>query len=596
MEVINLVTKGDAAGLAALLENDKDTGKQAERAPTINVDSQDVQGNTPLHLAAARSEGDAVRLLLDAGASMSAKNIRGNRPIDYAKDRDIETLLVERMSISRTSPPVVDRSPAAEPYREWEAELPYDVQTLRPFCIDVIVSHSIFQERCKETIRQLIEEKQIAQHKNRLLEVRVQMLEHAAMQQEEYYRNNVAELMKQHQEQLAAVSERKDETEKAFLTYQKSHSHELAELSRLRTEVEHLTKERPLSRGDGSTDAVEIHALRKELADVKTQNVQLESRLKLAEKLKGMSEKETADIRKEMEELRVSKRDDIMKSLHDAHAQDERDQKDESTGDVIFVDGEGPKKRIKGATAEKLIERLTDPTVYDNQFQQAILLTHKTFMNSSGLIDAIAQRYKDAANVTGGDGGTGGQTPLLVRSRIVNTLKYWIENFWSDFSEDPILLEKLTAFADAIEEENLANVMKTIITRKLNGNVNMVPPKTLREIPKPILPKVLLKRYSDNGPRMSMHLGADRPASLQLGPGMPWPAKNAKKGELMNDVKLKLVELEPIEIARQLTLIEFDLFKAVKVLSRLFKQWTDIKLLTACPAKRILEPCMDERR
>ena len=97
-----------------------------------------------------------------------------------------------------------------------------------------------------------------------------------------------------------------------------------------------------------------------------------------------ISEKEAADMRKEMEEIRVSKRDDvglrlrstqvleclttwivqIMKSLHDTHAQDERDEKDESTGDVIFLEGEGPKKRIKGATAEKLIERLTDPTVY----------------------------------------------------------------------------------------------------------------------------------------------------------------------------------------------------------------------------------------
>ena len=93
----------------------------------------------------------------------------------------------------------------------------------------------------------------------------------------------------------------------------------------------------------------------------------------------------------------------------------------------------------------------------------------------------------------------------------------------------------------------------------------MAPPKTLREIPKPILPKVLLKRYSNNEPRMSMHLGPERPASLQIGPGMSWPAKSAKKGDLMNDVKLKLVDLEPIEIARQLTLIEFDLFKAVKV-------------------------------
>ncbi|KAJ3035399.1 hypothetical protein HDV00_003997 [Rhizophlyctis rosea] len=626
MEVITLTTKGNVAGLTALLERNKDIdvnfvdpddGRTALhiaasagdiqclrillQQPAVNVDAQDVQGNTPLHLAAARSEPGAVKLLIDAGASMSSKNIRGNRPIDYAKDRDIETLLVERMSLRRTSPSISDRSvslnKATSQQAEWESEIPYDVETLRPFCIDVIISHSIFQERCKETIRQLIEEKHIALHKNRLLEqaagihdretserfidqlqywqdenerqastiaylkVRVQMLEHAAMQQEEYYRNNLADLMKQHQEQLRAVFKRNEETEKAFLTYQKSHSDEVAELSRLRTEVAYLTKEKPLAKGEAYVDSTELQALRKELADVKAQNVQIESRLKLAEKLKTMTEKENADLRKEMDDARKTQRDEMIKSLHEAR--DERDEKDESTGNILFVKGDGTQKRIKGATPQKLVERLTDPTVYGvNGSDAAILLTHKTFMDSGQLIEAIMKRYENSAAAGGGEGG-GGQTPLLIRSRIVNTLKSWIENFWSDFAEDAVLLDKLTSFADAIQEENLATVMKAIITRKLNGSDNMVLPKSLAAPPKPLLPKVLIKRYSREPRVMSMHLGAaDRPASLQIGPGMPWGA--GKKGGEGDDVKLKLVDLEPVEIARQMTLLEFDLFKAVK--------------------------------
>jgi len=43
------------------------------------------------------------------------------------------------------------------------------------------------------------------------------MLENAAGQQEEYYRKNVADLTKQHTEQLEAIFRRNQETENAFL-------------------------------------------------------------------------------------------------------------------------------------------------------------------------------------------------------------------------------------------------------------------------------------------------------------------------------------------------------------------------------------------
>jgi hypothetical protein len=51
-----------------------------------------------------------------------------------------------------------------------EAELPDDISLLKSFSIDLLLTNQLFQDRCKETLHQLIEEKHVALHKYRLLE------------------------------------------------------------------------------------------------------------------------------------------------------------------------------------------------------------------------------------------------------------------------------------------------------------------------------------------------------------------------------------------------------------------------------------------
>lgn len=45
-------------------------------------------------------------------------------------------------------------------------------------------------------------------------------------------------------------------------------------------------------------------------------------------------------------------------------ARSEADERDENSGQIVFVRGENGSKQIKGATPEKLVERLTDPSTY----------------------------------------------------------------------------------------------------------------------------------------------------------------------------------------------------------------------------------------
>ena len=70
------------------------------------------------------------------------------------------------------------------------------------------------------------------------------------------------------------------------------------------------------------------------------------------------------------------------------------------------------------------------------------------------------------------------------------------------------------------------------------------------DCPKPILPKQLIKSADPSRP-ISMH----------------WSKASASplKGEEQFVSRLKLIDLDPLEAARQLTLIEFDLFSKIKV-------------------------------
>lgn len=51
-----------------------------------DVDARDENGATPLHLAATRRSIDAIDILLDAGASIDPTNIAGSTPLKNAKE------------------------------------------------------------------------------------------------------------------------------------------------------------------------------------------------------------------------------------------------------------------------------------------------------------------------------------------------------------------------------------------------------------------------------------------------------------------------------------------------------------------------------
>lgn len=58
----------------------------ALQAEPALVNALDVQGATPLHVAAHRGDADCVRLLLHARASVHARDAAGVTPLEVARD------------------------------------------------------------------------------------------------------------------------------------------------------------------------------------------------------------------------------------------------------------------------------------------------------------------------------------------------------------------------------------------------------------------------------------------------------------------------------------------------------------------------------
>ncbi|OUM68652.1 hypothetical protein PIROE2DRAFT_57967 [Piromyces sp. E2] len=405
-------------------------------------------------MACGCSEYRAVELLLNADANPFIRNYSGYRPIDYSKTQEITDLLIDKMKLRA------------------------------------------IQQQGNESLYQLIEEKQIALHKNNLLEsaagindkaggesfldqiqylqdeneqaaatisylkMRIQVLESTALQQEEYSRKNLANLTKQHTEQLQVILKRNEETEKAFLAYQKSHSDELAELNRLRTEVMTLKSKNKFSNESSEEEQLQntIEDLQKRLTEISAEKLALEERVKLAEKLKSMVEEENEQLREDIQKIQSSMKTEMINKISSERAA--KDEQDEDSGAVIFVQDESGNKQIKAATPKKLVERLTDYSSYDNQFLQAFMLTFRCFMTTNELLELIMNQYTKKVKEV----NSNNQSPLYFR--IVNTMKFWIDNYWDDFENSKELYDKLVSFIENFDDVSKVT-LKAIIKRKV---------------------------------------------------------------------------------------------------------------------------------
>eukprot|EP01132_Coremiostelium_polycephalum_P005608 gene5608-6979_t len=195
---------------------------------------------------------------------------------------------------------------------------------------------------------------------------------------------------------------------------------------------------------------------------------------------------------------------------------------------------------VKFGSFNKLVETLTHDSKVDLQFLKTFLMTYQSFCTPENLLNKLIQRY-NVPKYTKKGGSITEEATKTIQIRVINVLKKWVDEYFSDF--DDKLIQNLRLFIDQIQIKypgpaaNLLKSLNKIEKSPSDSNKQIFNDKT----PEPVVPKNI---FSNN---------------------------------------LQIYDIDEEEIARQMTLIEFDIFRKIKPPELLNQSWNKTKLKHRAP-------------
>lgn len=207
-------------------------------------------------------------------------------------------------------------------------------------------------------------------------------------------------------------------------------------------------------------------------------------------------------------------------------------QYDYSPNEIVFtVDGS-----VKGGTLPALVERMTLHDYLDMNFNNTFLLTYRSFCTSMELLELLEGRYniQPPAELTPEELEIWvTKKQKLIRLRVFNVLKIWLEQYY--YEEDSVILDRLLFFTNTRIKDTLsfsAYQLERLIHKR-------------KEACKDLKKLVITQQFDAPDPIL--------PRNLK---------------------KFRLLDLDPTEMARQLTIMDFKLYSSIKPVECLDKGWS----------------------
>ena len=206
----------------------------------------------------------------------------------------------------------------------------------------------------------------------------------------------------------------------------------------------------------------------------------------------------------------------------------------------IAYDAKTDPPQLRGGTLVALVEQLTRHDRHDSDFKDTFLLTYRSFTTATELFDLLVKRFsiQPPPSIKQEDYKMWVEKKQRpIRLRVVNILKSWLDTFWMESNDDTSieLLKRVHSFVkDSVARTNtsLSGPLLTIIEQRLRGQ-------------------------DINSKRLVLNLNSQAPP--------PIIPKNMKK--------MKFLDIDVTEFARQLTIIESKLYGKIKPTECLNKTW-----------------------
>ncbi|XP_056326337.1 son of sevenless homolog 2 [Danio aesculapii] len=233
----------------------------------------------------------------------------------------------------------------------------------------------------------------------------------------------------------------------------------------------------------------------------------------------------------------------------------------DSEENIVFEEGAQSKTGIpiiKAGTVVKLIERLTYHMYADPNFVRTFLTTYRSFCKPQDLLTLLIERIEipePEPSEADREALWNGEQPMAaelqrfrreyvqpVQLRVLNVFRQWVEHHFYDFENDPELYERLEGYL--------------ISTTQLRG-------KSMRKWVESIS-KIMRRKIQTQSNGISHNITFESPP-----PPIEWHISRPGQVDTFD-----LMTLHPIEIARQLTLLESDLYRAVRPSELVGSVWT----------------------
>ncbi|KAI9168385.1 hypothetical protein H9P43_007757 [Blastocladiella emersonii ATCC 22665] len=205
--------------------------------------------------------------------------------------------------------------------------------------------------------------------------------------------------------------------------------------------------------------------------------------------------------------------------------------------------------QVKGGTLPALVERLTLHDQFDAAFMTGFLFSYRTFMTSADLINCLMARF----SIQPPQGLSDAELEVWiekkmtpVRLRVFNVMKTWLEHYCLPYIPD-----------DLAALDHVRNWARTVMRPVMaTSSVQLI--------------KLVEKRESSATPHLPLRPVPPVNGMTPVPPTGPPPAPVLPRSLK----KLKFTELDPLEVARQLTLIEFSYFTRLIYTEFLNKAWS----------------------